>query len=813
MDTLLQDLRYSVRKLLHTPGFALIVISTLALAIGATTAVFSIVYGVLLKPLPFKDPGQLVFVASTDDQGKSTQMSALDFIDYRDKSTSFVGMAAMDVGSVNLTGSGVEPMRLERAIVGARFFELLGVQPEIGRAFAPDEDAQGAPKVVVLSDALWRSRFGADPRIVGRSISIDDSLYTVIGVAPRKFAYPQTSDVWVPLIWPSWAMEPSNRGAHYLFGIGRVKAGVPVERARAEIAAIARGLEGQYPNSNTHLGGTVQPLQERIVGNVRPALLAMLGAVGFVLLIACANVANLLLVRAAARESEIAVRAALGAGRRRIVRQLVTESVLLALVGAGIGAVLATWAVQAIVAFGPSGLPRLDEVAVDGRVLLFTAIVALVTGLLFGVVPALHAVRTDLGQILRDGFRGSSRGGVRRTRSALVVAETALAVVLLVGAGLLLRSFIRLTHVDPGFRTDHVVSFNVTIPDAKYPYDRQKNAFVSRLHEQLERLPGAEGVAVSSMQLLSGKGIRTVMEIAGRPSPGPGNEPVSGVDPASPDYFRILGIPLVRGRLYTADEDRSDARQVVVVNQELVRRYFPNEDPIGQHITLAVGHDTAQLGTEVTSGGEIIGVVGDVKILGLARDAYPMTYVPHGKLPLNDISVVVRSSADPQLIERGMRAAVRTVDAELPIHGLATADQVVSDSVSQPRFYLVLLGAFAGIALILAALGIYGVISYTVSQRTREMGIRIALGASRQSAVRLVMGQGIWLAMGGIALGLAAALWLTRLIASLLFGVGAVDPLTFACVSVLLVGVAAVASWIPARRAAMVDPVIAMRAE
>ncbi|HEX5439109.1 MAG TPA: ABC transporter permease [Gemmatimonadaceae bacterium] len=813
MDTFFRDLRYAARKLLHTPGFTLVAVTMLALAIGATTAIFSIVYGVLLKPLPFKDPGQLVAIASENPPGKPTSMSALDFIDYRDGSTSFVGMAAMDHSNVNLTGTGVEPLRLSEEAVGARFFALLGVQPQLGRTFASNEDAPNAPKVVVLSDALWHGRFGGDPRVVGQTISLDGAPYTVIGVAPSGFTYPEKPDIWVPLVWPSWALLPSNRGAHFLSAIGRVKAGVPIEHAREEIAAIAKQLEEQYPESNTHYGGTVQPLQQQIVGDVRPALYAMLGAVGFVLLIACANVANLLLVRAAAREPEIAVRTALGAGRRRIVRQLVTESILLALAGALLGALLATWAVQAVVAFGPAGLPRLDEVAVDGRVLLFTVALALATGVLFGLAPAVHASRADVSRMLREGVRGSSRGGARRTRGALVMIEMALAVVLLVGAGLLLRSFVRLTHVDPGFRTDHVISFNVAISDAKYPYDRNKNIFVAQLSEQLTRLPGTEAAAVALEQPLGDSHMRTIMEIAGRPKPTPGNEPDTDIDPASPDYFRALGIPVIRGRLYTAPEDRSSAPQVVVVNQEFVRRYFPNENPIGRRITLGVTHDTAQTGTPVTSGGEIIGVVGDVKQFGLGGKDYPMTYVPFGTFPQNDISVAVRSSADPKLIEGAIRAAVHQVDADLPIFGLATMDQVVHDSVAQPRFYLLLLSAFAGIALLLAALGIYGVISYTVSQRTRELGIRLALGASHERVVRMVLGQGLWLTLGGILLGLAAAFGLTRLITSLLFGVGAIDPLTFAGVAVILAAVAVLASWLPARRAARVDPVIAMRAE
>ena len=814
MDTLLQDIRYSTRKLMRSPGFTAVTLATIALAIGATTAVFSIVNGVLLRPLPFRDPQGIVLIASTAGTGKVNPMSGPDFIDYRSQSRSFAATALYTTASMNFTGTAVPPVRLSVASVGARFFDVLGVRPQLGRSFTAGEDEPSAQRVMVLSDGLWRSRFGADPRILGQSISLDGNAYQIIGVAEPRLTFPARAEAWVPFVPPDWFVDPQNRGAHSMYAIGRLTHGVSVKQATNELAAIARRLEVAYPRSNTGFGAKAELLQQHIVGDVGKALYTMLGAVGFVLLIACANVANLLLVRAATRESEIAVRTALGAGRGRLVRQLVTESVLLAMIGAVVGTAMAAWAVDAVVAYGPAGLPRLAEITMDTRVLLFSAGTALLTGLLFGLVPALHAARPDIAQMLRESVRGTSRGGARRTRAILVVTELALAVVLLLGAGLLVRSFSHLIDTDPGFSTENVVSFSLTLPVTKYPYDRDVRRFAEQVRGQLASVPGTQQVAVTFARPLQTMHMRTGFDIAGRPAFEPGKRPVAEVHPASPSFFATMGMPLVRGRSFTEAENVLAGPGTVVVSEEFVRRYFPNEDPLGKRILFGVNHDTAAVGQgTVDLEGEIIGIVRDIKQQGLAGENYPLAYVPFNKLPIQDMAVLVRTSADARLVQSAIRARVREIDADLPIYELMTMDQAISESVSQPRFYMLLLAAFAGVALLLAAIGIYGVISYAVSLRTSELGIRIALGASRERVVRLVLGQGIWLTVAGVVVGLVAAFWLTRALSSLLFGVGAMDPVTFAVVPAGLVAIAVAASYLPARRAARVDPVIAMRAE
>ena len=814
MDTLLQDIRYAARKLIRTPGFTFIAVTTLALAIGATTAIFSIVNGVLLKPLPFANPEAIVMIASARD-GKPQAMSALDFKDYREQSKSFVGMAGYDNGSTNLTSDGNQPIRLNAAQVGAQFFELLGVKPLLGRSFAAGEDKEGAPRVAMLSERLWRNQFGADARVIGQTITLDGNKVTIVGIAPAALNYPPRADLFVPMVFPGYVLTPDNRGAHYFFAVARVKPGITIEAANNDIAAIAKRLEQQYPQSNTGFGGTAVSLQKQMIGDVDKALYAMFGAVAFVLLIACANVANLLLVRASARESEIAVRTALGAGRSRIVKQLITESVLLSFAGAVIGACLAAWAVDAVVAFGPQGLPRLNEVAIDGRVLTFTAGLGVLTGVFFGLVPAYHAARPNIAQMLRESVRGSSRGGTHRTRSTLVVAEMALAVVLLVGAGLLIRSFVRLIEVDPGFKPENVISFNLTLPSTKYQYDRHARDFAAQVSERLGRLPNVQAVGITFGRPLDNNGMmRTTFDVEGRPPNPPEKRTPTQVHPSSPDFFRALGIPLKRGRLFTQAENRPDVPQVVVVSEEFAKKYFPNEDPIGKRIRLGITHDTAEVGKgTITAGGEIVGIVGDVKSQSLARPTYPATYMVYNSFPIQDIAVLVRTTSDIKAMGPAIRSTMRDIDPDMPIFNLTTMDQAVSDSVAQPRFYMLLLGAFAAIALLLAALGIYGVISYTVSQRTRELGIRIALGATRDKVVRQVIGQGVWLTVAGIAIGVIAAGMLTSVIASMMFGVGKLDPLTFIAVPLTLVGVAMLASYLPARKASNVDPVIAMRAE
>ena len=806
---MLQDIRYAVRKLSRTPGFTTIAAFTLALAIGATTAIFSVIDGVLLKPLPFREPERVVRVTNLRD-GNRMVSSVPDFLDIRAQSKSYASLAALDNQAMNLTG-GSEPERISAARVGATFWSLLGVTPQVGRGFAPNEDSQSAARTVVLSDGLWKRRFGGDRRIVGKTIALDGNSFTVIGVAPAGFSFPDRPDVWIPLVFAQDDLNPDGRGAHWMGIMGRLAPNVTVTQATSELVTITRRLEQQYPESNTNMSGAVIPMQEYLVGDVRPALYVMLGAVAFVLLIACANVANLLLVRAASRESEMAVRTALGAGAWRLVRQLVIESVLLAMIGGVFGTLLALWGVDLLLSMAPNGLPRINEVTVNGSVLVFTAGVTVVTGVLFGLFPALHAARANVGGMLKEGMRGSS-GGVasRRARNTLVMAEMALAVVLLVGAGLLIRSFSKLLAVDPGFRAERVVTFAFAAPDTKYGQYAQRRELVSNLVERMKRVPGAQGAAVVTGLPLSNIMMRTSAHIVGTPPERPGERKSTDVAMATPGYFTTMGIPLVAGRDFT-DRDGSGAPVVSIVNQEFVKRYFPNENPIGKRIELGWDQDTASTGGNMTLGGEIVGVVANVKRRGLSQEVFPETYASYMQPTFSNFSVVVRSTADPSTVMAAIRAQIRELDRDLPLSDLRQLKELVAASVSRPRFYTTILGVFASIALILAAVGIYGVISYAVSLRTRELGIRIALGATGRQVSGLVLQQGVGLAIAGVAVGGAGAYWLTRLLSKLLFGVSATDPLTFFGVAALLTAIAAIASFVPARRAAKVDPLLAMR--
>jgi putative ABC transport system permease protein len=805
----LQDIRYAARKLARTPAFTIVAAFTLALAIGATTAIFSVIDGVLLKPLPFRDPENVVRV--TNMRGGNRMVSSTpDYIDFRTQAKSFASLSPIDNQPMNLTG-GSEPERVSAARVGATFWNLLGVQPALGRGFAPKEDESSATRVVVLSDGLWKRRFGSDPKIVGKTISLDGNTYTVIGVAGSQFSFPDRPDLWVPLVFGEDELNPENRGAHWMGIIGRLAPNVSAKQAEAEMIAITRRLEQLYPDANTGMTAAVIPIQEYMVGDVRPALYVMLGAVAFVLLIACANVANLLLVRAASRESEMAVRTALGAGSWRIVRQLVTESVLLAVVGGVVGTLLALWGVDLLLELAPAGLPRINEVTVNGTVLLFTAGVTVLTGLLFGAFPALQSARSNVSGVLKDGMRGSS-GGVasRRARNTLVMVEMALAVVLLVGAGLLIRSFSKLVAVDPGFRAERVVTFTIAAPDTKYGEYAQRRAMVADLLARMQRLPGVQGSAVVTGLPLSNMMMRTGAHIVGTPPDKPSERKVTDVAMVTPGYFATMGIPMVAGRDFN-ERDGTGAPVVSIVNQEFVKRYFPNENPIGKRIELGWEQDTAATGGNMTLGGEIVGVVGNVKRRGLAAEIFPETYASYMQPTFSNFSVVVRSTADPASVMAGIRAQVRELDRDLPLSELRQLSELVSSSVSRPRFYTTLLGVFAAIALVLAAVGIYGVISYAVSLRMRELGIRIALGATGRQVSRLVLRQGVTLAVAGVVLGGVGAYWLARLLGSLLFGVTAADPVTFAGVAGLLTAIAALACYIPARRAARVDPLLAMR--
>ena len=815
MDILIQDIRYAIRKLARTRGFTLVVLTTLALAIGVTTAVFSVVNSVLVNPLKFARPDRLVLIQSISPAGKPMPASPQDMIDYRDQSRSFVGMAAVEAGrSIVLTRPTSAAVRLNAARVGAPFFSLLGVETQLGRAFAPGEDSRSSAKVAILSDAAWRRYFGADARIVGQRVTLDGSDYEVVGVAPRAFVYPENADVWYPAVWGDYEIGDRNRGSHSIVAIARLKDGVSIDAAQRDVQTIALRIARDFPKYDAKVGAMATSLRQELIGDVERPLWAMFGAVGFVLLIACANVANLLLVRAASRESEIAVRTALGAGRRRLIRQLVTESMLLAVAGAALGVVLAGWLVDAVVALGPSGLPRIEEIAIDDRVLVFTALVALATGLFFGLVPAFHASRTDISRVLHAATRGS--GGGNRTRSAIVVGELSLAVVLLVGAGLLIRSFNRLIHVDPGFRAEHLIVYNVALASKKYEYDAGVIALTDEVQRRLAALPGTVNVAVAADRPIDRDPVFSAtasFTVDGRPKPAPGSEQISRILPASPSFFQTMGTPIRRGRAFTDAENRLDAAPVVLVNEEFAKRYFPNEDPIGKHITFGISHPvSASPGDTVRAKGEIIGVTKNILQSSLAAKPFPAAYLPFHTAPFG-ATFLVRTNAEPTTAEREIRRQMREVDRDVPIFELGTMDDAISQSVWQPRFYTILLMGFGGIALLLAALGIYGVVAYAVSQRTREFGIRIALGATSRDVSRLVVGRGLRLTIGGIGLGVVAAVLATRAIRALLFGIDPLDTTTFGSVALLLATVAAVASWLPARRASRVDPVIAMRAE
>ncbi|HEX8944637.1 MAG TPA: ABC transporter permease [Gemmatimonadaceae bacterium] len=816
MELLLQDTRYAARKLARAPGFTLIVVATLSLAIGATTAMFSIVNGVLLNPLGFTRPDRLVFVEGTDPKGEPIPVSPQDMMDYRDRTHSFTGMAAVDGGrNVNLTRESAPAVRISAARVGASFFSLLGIRAQRGRTFAPGDDDASAAKIVVLSDAGWRRHFGADPRIVGQRITLDGNSYQVVGVAPPKFTYPASPDVWFPAVWRDYEIGDTHRGYRSINAIARLKDGATIESANRDVQSVAGRLAQAFPEHDARIGARLSPLRDRIIGNVARPLWAMLGAVALVLLIACANVANLLLVRAAARESEIAVRAALGAGSARLVQQLVTESMLLAVVGTVLGTLLASWAVGAVIAFGPADLPRLGEIGIDGRVLGFAALVAIVTGVGFGLLPALHVARSDISRLLRSGARGSTRGG-NRTRHVLVLLELALGMVLLVGAGLLLKSFERLMHVNPGFRPDHLVVFDVALSGKKYEHDQETIAFVDDVQSRLAAIAGTQSAAVAADRPIDpnrGFELYTSFTVDGAAKLPQGTEPHSRILPVSPSLFETMRMSLVHGRTFTDAENRLDAAPVIVINEEMARRYFPGQNPIGKHLTFGLMHHVSAAPDDtVRARGEIVGVVRNVQHNSLDGKPDPATYVPFRTLPLGS-AFLLRTSADPSTVERAIRSVVAAVDRNVPIYGLGTMDEALSDSVSQPRFYTLLLSTFAAVALLLSALGIYGVISYAATQRMREFGIRVALGATSHDVSRLVVRRGLFLTIAGIGGGIVIALLATRALQGLLFGVEALDIETFVSVALLLAAVAMLASWLPARRAARVDPVTAMRAD
>lgn len=812
LETLWQDVRFGSRMLVKNRAVTFVAVLALALGIGANTAIFSVVNTVLLKPLAYKNADQLVMVweDATKYGFPHNTPAPANFIDWRDQSQTFEDMAAFADQSFNLTGTG-EPERVVGQRVSTSLFPLLGVEPLLGRAFLPEEDNPAGNRVVMLSHGLWQRRFGSDKEIIGKTLNLNADVFTVVGVMPSSFQFPDREDeLWVPIAFNS--EEASRRGSHYLRVVARIKPGVTLGQAQAEMDTIAANLQQQYPQSNTSVGAVVSPLQEEMVGDVRPALLVLLGAVGFVLLIACANVANLLLARAAARQKETAIRSALGAGRLRLVRQFLTESILLAGLGGGVGLLLAIWGIDLIVKFIPDDISRAKDAGFNMTVLGFTLLVSLITGVVFGLAPALQTSRTNLNECLKEGGRDSAAGSRgNRVRKLLVVAEIALASVLLIGAGLMINSFMRLRSVDAGFQPDKLLTMRIILTPSKYPDQPKRAAFFTELLRRVEALPGVQDVGAISWLPLTMRGGSNGFTIEGRPEPPRDQLPIALVRVISPGYFRTMGIPLLRGRAFT-EQDTQASPGVVIINEAMARHFWPDEDAVGKRIKMGPFNSNGPWLS-------IAAISKDVRQYELNAESKPEMYFPYlqatvsGSAAFGIRDLIVRTSSDPASLATAVRDEVWAVDKDQPVSNIRTMEQIVSGSVSRQRFNMLLLGIFAAVALILAAVGIYGVMSYSVTQRTHEIGVRMALGAQSRDVLRLVVGQGMVLTLVGVGIGLAAAFFLTRLMSSLLFGVSATDPVTFATISAILSVVALGASYMPARRAIKVDPIVALRYE
>jgi putative ABC transport system permease protein len=804
MRTLWQDLRYGARMLLKNPGFTLVAVLTLALGIGANTAIFSVVNGVLLSALPYPHPEQLAMVwCDNRRQGIRDDITSYpNFVDWRDRNKTFQGMAGMTSADFHLTGAG-EPEEIRAAIVSIDFFQLIGVSPVLGRGFTAEEEQPGRDRIVVMSHGLWQRRFGGDPGMLNKTISLSGIPNIVVGIMPPGFHFPENTDLWRPLA-PNEGMRAA-RGGFFLPVVGRLKPGVTRAQAQADLDVIANQIEQQYPDMAGY-GVNVVPVLEQSVGPIRRALMILFGAVGFVLLIACANVANLLLARAAVRQREVAVRSALGAHAWRIVRQLLTESMLLAVLGGALGVLLAWWGLRLLVDLSPANIPRLENIRLDGRVLWFTLGLSLLTGLIFGLAPALQTTHLKLSETLKEGGRTGVGGGrAQRIRGAFIVAEVALTLALLVGAGLLVRSFWRLQQVNPGFKADNLLTLRLTLPRSRYTDGVQAVSFFERLQERLAALPGVVSASAASDIMLRRLATSAGFTIENRPQDPSELALELPFDRVQPNYFQTMGIQLLKGRAFTP-QDARDRPKVAIVNETFVKRYFPNEDPVGKRFTFGDARPNAQWIT-------IVGVVRDTKRQGLDQPIRIESWLPLAQEPSGSMEVVLRTRGDPLALSTAVREAVWSLDRDLPIPSIQSMEQILSARVAPRRLNMLLLGMFALVALILAAVGIYGVMSYAVTQRTHEIGIRMALGAQSGDVIGLVLKQGMMLTLAGVVIGLAATFALTRLMASLLFDVSATDPITFVAIAILLTGVALVACWIPARRATKVDPMVALRYE
>lgn len=809
METLLRDIRYGIRFFLRNAAFSAVAVMVLALGIGATSAIFSVINSVLLKELPFKDPAHLVSIYGSQTQLTKAPVSAADYYDWKTRSQAFDGMSFFAAyGAQNLSGTD-HAEQLRSVFVSADLFSTLGVQPMIGRNFLPDEDKPDHFRVVLLNHGLWQRRFGGDRNLVGKSIKLDGLDYTVVGIMGPGFQFPLVgadfpfpADLWVPL--PMTPKRASDRNTNYLGIIGRLRPGVTIEKAQIEMGIIAKNMEQQYPATNTGDRILLVPYREDVIGKSRVTLFILFGTVVLVLLIACANIANLLLARAATRKKEMAIRTALGVSRGQLIRQLLTESMILSFIGGAVGLLIGTVGTRFLVMLSPENIPRLKETTLDFSVLFFTFAVSVLTGIIFGLAPALQLLKSDLNESLSEGDRGGSSGmSHAKARSSLIVIEVAMALVLLISSGLMIKSFVELLLVKPGMNPTNLLTVELSLPSKKYPDTQTQNTFFKTVVERTKNLPGVETVGGTSILPLTGSS-STIFSIEGQPAPPENLLPWAGLCFVTPNYFRTMDIPLIKGRDFT-DRDDENSPDVVVINEMMAKKNWPNTDPIGQRIKIRYGTGTFTR--------EIVGIVGNIRHLGLDQDAQPEMYMPIYQYPENFMFLVARTKSNPMSLSKAIQDEVAAIDKDQPVANIKTMQNIFSSSVAPRRFSMLLITIFACLALALSSAGIYSVISYSVAQRNHELGIRMALGASSKDVLKLILGQGFKLVVIGTIIGLIGAFVLTRLLQSMLFNVSTTDPVIFVAISFVLICFALLASYIPARRATKVDPMVALRHE